>query len=97
MNFDMKALHASAAFLRALREREKEGGIQPDPDVDAFLKASAVEGMRASPVTQFITRILGLEARPSCALRTLRTSFMGFQALHACCNDASKRGGCFFQ
>ena len=53
--------HACAAFLRALREREKESGIQPDLDVDAFLKASAVEGMRASPVTQFIMRILGLE------------------------------------
>jgi hypothetical protein len=54
---------ACAEFLRQLREKEKVEGIQPDPDIDAFLKASAVEGMRSSPVTQFIMRILGLEAR----------------------------------
>ena len=35
--------------------------IQPDPDVDAYLKASAVEGARKNPVTQYMIRILGLE------------------------------------
>ena len=35
--------------------------IQPDPDVDAYLKASAVEGVRKSPVTQYMIRLLGLE------------------------------------
>lgn len=52
-----------AEFLRQLRAAEKAGGIMPDPDVDAFLKASAVEGTRESPVADYITRILGLEAR----------------------------------
>jgi len=42
---------------------EAKGDIHPDPDVDAYLKASAVEGMRKSPVTQYMIRILGLEVR----------------------------------
>ncbi|CAK0748752.1 hypothetical protein CVIRNUC_001857 [Coccomyxa viridis] len=50
-----------AGFLRQLRDLEAKGGIHPDPDVDAYLKASAVEGTRRNPVTQYMIRILGLE------------------------------------
>lgn len=55
---------AAADFLQQLREKEKAGGIMPDPDVDAYLKAAAVEGTRDSPVTHYIMRLLGLEANP---------------------------------
>ena len=55
----------SAGFLRQLRDIEAKGDIKPDPDVDAYLKASAVEGVRKSPVTQYMIRILGLEV-PHC-------------------------------
>lgn len=44
---------------------EAKTDIQPDPDVDAYLKASAVEGVRKSPVTQYMIRILGLEVPQS--------------------------------
>ena len=39
-------------------------GLQPDPYIDAFLKATAVEGKQQSAVTQFVMRILGLEVSP---------------------------------
>lgn len=58
----MHDLHAG--FLKQLREAEKEGGIHPDPDVDAYLKAAAVEGTAKNPVTQYMIRILGLEVLP---------------------------------
>ena len=63
---DLQRLHVG--FLRQLREVEAKMDIQPDPDVDAYLKASAVEGVRRSPVTQYMIRILGLEvcASKSC-------------------------------
>lgn len=54
-------INDSTEFLRLLREKEKELGIQPDIDIDAFLKASAVEGHRSNPATEFIMRVLGLE------------------------------------
>lgn len=53
-----------AGFLRQLRDIEAKGDIKADPDVDAYLKASAVEGVRKSPVTQYMIRILGLEVIP---------------------------------
>lgn len=51
----------AAEFLRQLREAEKAGSIAPDPDVDAYLGAAAVEGARHNPVTHYILRVLGLE------------------------------------
>ncbi len=57
-----------AGFLRQLREVEAKMDIQPDPDVDAYLKASAVEGVRKSPVTQYMIRLLGLEVLHHSAL-----------------------------
>ncbi|KAF6262511.1 ATP-binding cassette transporter [Scenedesmus sp. NREL 46B-D3] len=44
-----------------LRAREKELGIEPDAEVDALLKASAVEGKRSNIVTDLMLRVLGLE------------------------------------
>ena len=44
-----------------MRRREKAQGITPDPIIDAFLKASALEGHPHSVVTDLMLRILGLE------------------------------------
>ena len=60
----MRFSGAHAGFLKQLRDLEAKGGIHPDPEVDAYLKASAVQGVRKSPVTQYMIRILGLEVRP---------------------------------
>lgn len=48
-------------YVEELRRREKELGIEPDPEVDALLKAEAVEGKRSNIVTDLMLRVLGLE------------------------------------
>ena len=47
--------------IHRLREREKELGIEPDWEIDAFMKASAARGKRCSIMTDYTMRILGLE------------------------------------
>lgn len=46
--------------LEELRRLEKEQGIEPDPEIDAFMKANAIEGKRESIETEYILHILGL-------------------------------------
>ncbi|KAJ7297517.1 hypothetical protein O6H91_Y051600 [Diphasiastrum complanatum] len=48
-------------ILSELSRREKLAGIKPDLDLDAFLKASVVEGQESSIVTDYILKILGLD------------------------------------
>ena len=50
-----------AGYMEQLRQREKEMGIEPDPEIDAFMRASTVSGKRHSLVTELTLRILGLE------------------------------------
>lgn len=52
---------AAAEELEKLRDREKELGIDPDWDIDAFMKASNLRGKQQSIVTDYILRMLGLE------------------------------------
>lgn len=52
-----------AVYIDQMRAREKELGIAPDPEVDALLKAEAVEGKHSSIVTDLMLRVLGLEVR----------------------------------
>ena len=47
--------------IHELHEREQELGIKPDPDLLAFMKASAKRGKRHSIMTDYVMRILGLE------------------------------------
>ncbi|XP_030512931.1 pleiotropic drug resistance protein 2-like [Rhodamnia argentea] len=48
-------------MLAELSRREKEAGIKPDPEIDAFMKATAVAGQEASLVTDYVIKILGLD------------------------------------
>ncbi|KAL5994753.1 Pleiotropic drug resistance protein tur2 [Asimina triloba] len=48
-------------MLKELSRREKEANIKPDPDLDVFMKAAALEGQEQSIVTDYILKILGLE------------------------------------
>jgi energy-coupling factor transporter ATP-binding protein EcfA2 len=48
-------------MLVELSRREKEAGIKPDPEIDAFMKATAVAGQETSLVTDYILKILGLD------------------------------------
>ncbi|KAE8710896.1 Pleiotropic drug resistance protein 2 [Hibiscus syriacus] len=48
-------------ILKELSKREKEAGIKPDPEIDAFMKATAMAGQKTSLVTDYVLKILGLE------------------------------------
>ncbi|GMI89171.1 pleiotropic drug resistance 12, ATP-binding cassette G40, PLEIOTROPIC DRUG RESISTANCE 12 [Hibiscus trionum] len=48
-------------MLAELSRREKEANIKPDPDIDIYMKAAALEGQEATVVTDYILKILGLE------------------------------------
>ncbi|GMI91873.1 pleiotropic drug resistance 12, ATP-binding cassette G40, PLEIOTROPIC DRUG RESISTANCE 12 [Hibiscus trionum] len=48
-------------MLAELARREKAANIEPDPDIDVFLKAASIEGQETSVITDYIIKILGLE------------------------------------
>ncbi|OMO80595.1 ABC-2 type transporter [Corchorus olitorius] len=54
-------LFKSADMLVELARREKAANIKPDPDIDIYMKAAAMEGQKANVVTDYIIKILGLE------------------------------------
>lgn len=64
-----------AGYMEQLRQREKEAGIEPDPEIDAFMRASTVSGKRHSLVTELTLRILGLEVNPSASLHVCLSAF----------------------
>ncbi|CAK9221411.1 unnamed protein product [Sphagnum troendelagicum] len=47
--------------LQRFHLREKQQNIHPDPDIDAFMKATAVQGKKHSLTTDYIMKVLGLE------------------------------------
>ncbi|KAI3900454.1 hypothetical protein MKW92_029126 [Papaver armeniacum] len=48
-------------LLAELSRREKEAGIKPDPEIDAFMKAISIEGQESSLVTDCVLKVLGLD------------------------------------
>ncbi|KAK7283061.1 hypothetical protein RIF29_12307 [Crotalaria pallida] len=48
-------------MLEELSRREKAANIKPDPDLDIYMKAAALEGQETNVVTDYIMKILGLE------------------------------------
>ncbi|XP_055830839.1 pleiotropic drug resistance protein 2-like [Solanum dulcamara] len=48
-------------LLTELSRREKDAGIKPDPEIDAFMKATAVAGQESSLVTDYVLKILGMD------------------------------------
>lgn len=44
-------------MLSELSRREKEAGIKPDSEIDAFMKATAVAGQETSLVTDYILKV----------------------------------------
>lgn len=68
-----------AEELQQLRAREKEAGLPPDWEIDAFMAADSVNGKREAIATEYILRILGLDV--SIGLR------------HCCCCHACGYAG----
>ncbi|XP_022872901.1 pleiotropic drug resistance protein 3-like [Olea europaea var. sylvestris] len=48
-------------ILTVLTRKEKEAKIVPDPDIDTYMKAIAVEGQKTSLQTDYILKILGVD------------------------------------
>ncbi|KAI3875055.1 hypothetical protein MKW98_019628, partial [Papaver atlanticum] len=48
-------------MLAELARREKAANIKPDPDIDVYMKAAAIDGQEASVVTDYVLKILGLD------------------------------------
>lgn len=48
-------------LLAELLRREKAANIKPDPDIDIYMKAEALEGLETGIVTDYVIKILGLE------------------------------------
>ncbi|KAF9617024.1 hypothetical protein IFM89_033094 [Coptis chinensis] len=48
-------------MLAELSRREVAENIKPDPDIDVYMKASALEGQKENVVTEYILKILGLD------------------------------------
>ncbi|PIN08714.1 Pleiotropic drug resistance proteins (PDR1-15), ABC superfamily [Handroanthus impetiginosus] len=63
LNFAGRCLGVGTRYdlLVELSRREKEAGIKPDPEIDAFMKATAVAGQESSLVTDYVLKILGLD------------------------------------
>ncbi|XP_024517165.1 pleiotropic drug resistance protein 1 [Selaginella moellendorffii] len=48
---------SSYEMLSELAKRERAAGIKPDPDIDAFMKASAIQGQRTSIVSNYVLKV----------------------------------------
>ncbi|XP_009353552.2 ABC transporter G family member 35 [Pyrus x bretschneideri] len=48
-------------LLTELARREKAAGIYPEPEVDLFMKATAMGGLESSLITDYTLKILGLD------------------------------------
>ncbi|XP_052183660.1 pleiotropic drug resistance protein 2-like [Diospyros lotus] len=48
-------------MLVELSRREKDAGIKPDPEIDAYMKCTAMAGMETSLITDYVLKILGMD------------------------------------
>uniref|UniRef100_A0A7N2LPQ9 ABC transporter domain-containing protein n=1 Tax=Quercus lobata TaxID=97700 RepID=A0A7N2LPQ9_QUELO len=55
------AAYVSQQMLAELARREKEENIEPDPDLDIYIKAVETKGQEVNVVTDYIIKVLGLE------------------------------------
>ncbi|KAK7858556.1 pleiotropic drug resistance protein 2 [Quercus suber] len=63
LDFSGRCLGFGAAYelLAELLRQENEAGIKPDPEIDAFMKATAMAGQETSLVTDYVLKTLGLD------------------------------------
>ncbi|CAH2060101.1 unnamed protein product [Thlaspi arvense] len=50
-----------AGYMKDLTRLEKERGVRPSSDIDAFMKAASVSGEKHSVSTDYVLRVLGLD------------------------------------
>ncbi|XP_021594312.1 pleiotropic drug resistance protein 3 [Manihot esculenta] len=56
-----QGIGSRADIMTEVSRREKQAGIVPDPDVDAYMKAVSIEGLKSNLQTDYILKILGLD------------------------------------
>ncbi|XBH95564.1 hypothetical protein VPH35_086106 [Triticum aestivum] len=63
LDFSRRCLGIGARYdmLAELAVREREAGIKPDPEIDAYMKATAVQGQESNIVTDLTLKVLGLD------------------------------------
>ena len=44
-------------LLTEILKREKQAGIKPDPDIDAFMKATSLPGQETNLITDYIIKV----------------------------------------
>lgn len=59
MDFSGRCLGVGTRYemLAELSRREKEAGIKPDPEIDAYMKATALAGQETSLVTDYVLKV----------------------------------------
>ncbi|KAK2970230.1 hypothetical protein RJ640_021666 [Escallonia rubra] len=48
-------------IMAEVSRREKQAGIIPEPDIDTYMKAIAIEGLKRTLQTDYVLKILGLD------------------------------------
>ncbi|KAM0921955.1 hypothetical protein ACQ4PT_006510 [Festuca glaucescens] len=63
LDFSSRCLGVGARYdmLAELSKRERDAGIKPDPAIDAYMKATAVQGQETNIVTDLTLKVLGLD------------------------------------
>ncbi|RDY09750.1 ABC transporter G family member 39, partial [Mucuna pruriens] len=63
LDFSGHCLGVGARYemLEELSTRERQAGIKPDPEIDAFMKTIAISGQKTNLLTDYIIKILGLD------------------------------------
>ncbi|KAK5843041.1 hypothetical protein PVK06_005470 [Gossypium arboreum] len=56
-----QGIGSRAEIMKEVSRREKQPGIVPDPDIDAYMKAISVKGQESTLQTDYILKILGLD------------------------------------
>jgi len=59
LDFSSRCLGVGSRYemLKELSKREKEAGIKPDPEIDAFMKAIVLSGQKSSFVTDYVLKV----------------------------------------
>ncbi|KAH7850788.1 hypothetical protein Vadar_003018 [Vaccinium darrowii] len=56
-----QGIGSGSEIMMEIIRREKQAGIIPEPDIDTYMKATAVEGLKKTLRTEYILKILGLD------------------------------------
>ncbi|XP_015689586.1 ABC transporter G family member 40 isoform X2 [Oryza brachyantha] len=63
LDFSRRCLGIGSRYdmLIEISRRERNAGVKPDPEIDAFMKATAMQGQETNIITDFVLKVLGLD------------------------------------